>query len=52
VRALGGRLVQPMGSGGSEDVTLFRSEGGELVRERVLIPASFVLLRGRHGFDG
>ena len=50
--APGGRLVQPIGSGGAEDVTLFRAEGGELVRERVLIPASFVLLRGRHGFDG
>jgi protein-L-isoaspartate(D-aspartate) O-methyltransferase len=50
--APGGRLVQPIGSGGAEDVTLFRAEGGGLVRERVLIPASFVLLRGRHGFDG
>ena len=49
----GGRLVQPIGRGGREDVTLFRrAERGGLVRERVLIPASFVLLRGRHGFDG
>jgi protein-L-isoaspartate(D-aspartate) O-methyltransferase len=52
--APGGRLVQPIGPGGAEDVTLFhrRAEGGDLVRERVLIPASFVLLRGRHGFAG
>jgi protein-L-isoaspartate(D-aspartate) O-methyltransferase len=51
--APGGRLVQPIGHGGAEDVTLFRrADTGGLVRERVLIPASFVLLRGRHGFPG
>jgi protein-L-isoaspartate(D-aspartate) O-methyltransferase len=45
-----GRLVQPIGPSGSEDVTLFRLRGGRLVRDRVVIRASFVPLCGRHGF--
>jgi protein-L-isoaspartate(D-aspartate) O-methyltransferase len=46
----GGRLVQPIGSGGSEDVTLFERAGAELVARRSVTGASFVPLVGRHGF--
>jgi protein-L-isoaspartate(D-aspartate) O-methyltransferase len=46
----GGRLVQPIGRGGSEDVTLFHREGGELVARRGITGARFVPLVGRHGF--
>jgi protein-L-isoaspartate(D-aspartate) O-methyltransferase len=49
--AVGGRLVQPIGPSGAEDVTLFRRDGdGRLVRERSVIRAHFVPLHGRHGF--
>jgi protein-L-isoaspartate(D-aspartate) O-methyltransferase len=47
----GGRLVQPIGSGGDEDVVLFREEGGDLRRVRSVADARFVPLVGRHGFD-
>jgi protein-L-isoaspartate(D-aspartate) O-methyltransferase len=46
----GGRLVQPIGHGGSEDVTLFERENGELVARRGVTGARFVPLVGRHGF--
>lgn len=46
-----GRLVQPIGPSGSEDVTLFRRTGDRLVRVRVVIGAHFVPLYGRHGFS-
>jgi protein-L-isoaspartate(D-aspartate) O-methyltransferase len=47
----GGRLVQPIGPSGSEDVTLFRGAvGGRLIRVRVIARANFVALYGRHGF--
>jgi protein-L-isoaspartate(D-aspartate) O-methyltransferase len=46
----GGRLVQPIGRGGSEDVTLFEQEGGELIARRGVTGARFVPLVGRHGF--
>jgi protein-L-isoaspartate(D-aspartate) O-methyltransferase len=46
----GGRLVQPIGRGGSEDVTLFQRKGGELVARRAVTGARFVPLVGRHGF--
>lgn len=46
----GGRLVQPIGSGGFEDVVLFQRTAAGLVRQRILTPASFVRLRGRYGF--
>jgi protein-L-isoaspartate(D-aspartate) O-methyltransferase len=46
----GGRLVQPIGRGGSEDVTLFERKGGELIARRGVIGARFVPLVGRHGF--
>jgi protein-L-isoaspartate(D-aspartate) O-methyltransferase len=49
--AEGGRLVQPIGPGGAEDVTLFRRDAsGRLVRERSIIGAYFVPLYGRYGF--
>jgi protein-L-isoaspartate(D-aspartate) O-methyltransferase len=43
----GGRIVQPMGPGGAEKVTLFVKEGTGLSRRRVLTAASFVKLRMR-----
>lgn len=46
----GGRLVQPIGSGGAEEVTLFRKEGGRLHPVRALIPARFVRLIGVEAF--
>jgi protein-L-isoaspartate(D-aspartate) O-methyltransferase len=46
----GGRLIQPIGHGGSEDVTLFEREGDELVARREVTGARFVPLVGRHGF--
>ncbi len=39
-----GRLVQPMGPGGSEVVTKFRKRGGRLSREASVVGASFVPL--------
>ena len=48
--AEGGRLVQPIGPGGREDVVLFEKRGGGLRRRRVLTGAHFVRLHGRHGF--
>jgi protein-L-isoaspartate(D-aspartate) O-methyltransferase len=49
--APGGRLVQPIGPSGHEDVTLFERRGdGALVRVRSLTGAHFVPLRGRYGF--
>jgi len=46
----GGRLVQPIGPGGAEDVVLFERAAARLVRRRVLTRAHFVRLYGRHGF--
>jgi protein-L-isoaspartate(D-aspartate) O-methyltransferase len=48
--AEGGRLVQPLGPGGAEDVVLFEKRGGELRRVRTVSGAHFVRLYGRHGF--
>jgi protein-L-isoaspartate(D-aspartate) O-methyltransferase len=48
----GGRLVLPIGPGGSEDVTLFRKEEGRLVRLATVIPASFVRMVGIYGHPG
>jgi protein-L-isoaspartate(D-aspartate) O-methyltransferase len=45
----GGRLVHPVGTGGAEDVTAFRKQGGRLVEEQVVVPAHFVRLVGRYG---
>jgi protein-L-isoaspartate(D-aspartate) O-methyltransferase len=48
--AEGGRLVQPIGYGGAEDVVLFEKRAGELERVRSVSGAHFVRLHGRHGF--
>jgi protein-L-isoaspartate(D-aspartate) O-methyltransferase len=48
----GGRLVQPMGSGGAEQVVLYDKDTDGLRRVRVLTAASFVRLHGWHGFPG
>jgi protein-L-isoaspartate(D-aspartate) O-methyltransferase len=49
--APGGRLVQPIGPGGAEEVVLFERRGSRLVRRRRVCDAYFVRLIGRHGFD-
>ena len=48
--AEGGRLVQPLGPGGAEEVVLFEKRHGALQRVRSLGGAHFVRLHGRHGF--
>jgi protein-L-isoaspartate(D-aspartate) O-methyltransferase len=45
-----GRLVQPIGWGGHEEVVLFVKRDGALVTTRVLTGARFVRLVGAHGF--
>jgi protein-L-isoaspartate(D-aspartate) O-methyltransferase len=46
-----GRLVQPIGAGGQDEVTLFeRTSRGLVARQRV-VPARFVRLYGRHGYQ-
>lgn len=47
--AEGGRLVQPLGPGGDELVTLLRKRRGRLVETGVLTGAHFVRLVGAHG---
>lgn len=47
----GGRLVMPIGPGGAETVIQFVRTGERLVRHRDVIPAHFVRLVGRHGFE-
>lgn len=46
----GGRLVQPIGPGGRDQVVSFLRTASGLERERILTPAHFVRLRGRYGF--
>jgi protein-L-isoaspartate(D-aspartate) O-methyltransferase len=46
----GGRLVQPIGPGGNEEVILFERVPAGLQELRVVATASFVRLRGRCGF--
>jgi protein-L-isoaspartate(D-aspartate) O-methyltransferase len=48
--AEGGRLVQPLGPGGRDDVVLFERRGDRLERRRSIVPAHFVRLVGEHGF--
>jgi protein-L-isoaspartate(D-aspartate) O-methyltransferase len=49
----GGRLVQPIGPGGQEEVWAFeRTAGGRLERREALTLARFVKLRGRYGTPG
>lgn len=45
-----GRLVQPLGHGGDEDVVVFARQAAGLARRRSVIGARFVPLYGRHGF--
>jgi protein-L-isoaspartate(D-aspartate) O-methyltransferase len=49
--AEGGRLVQPLGPGGAEDVVLFEKQRGALHRVRSITAAHFVRLHGRHAFE-
>jgi protein-L-isoaspartate(D-aspartate) O-methyltransferase len=46
----GGRLVQPIGPGGHEEVLVFERQAESLNPLRVLTQASFVRLYGKHGF--
>jgi protein-L-isoaspartate(D-aspartate) O-methyltransferase len=46
----GGRLVQPIGPGGMEEVTLFQRTAEGLTERERLCPARFVRLYGRHGY--
>jgi protein-L-isoaspartate(D-aspartate) O-methyltransferase len=46
----GGRLVQPVGWGGADEVILFEKRGGALERSRLVTGAHFVRLYGEHGF--
>jgi len=48
--APGGRLVQPIGRGGNEEVVLFSKGPRGLERRRTVTGAHFVRLVGRHGF--
>jgi protein-L-isoaspartate(D-aspartate) O-methyltransferase len=48
--AAGGRLVQPIGCGGSEDVVLFRKGEQGLTRAGSLTAARFVRLYGEHAY--
>src|SRR5919112_1128948 len=48
--AVGGRLVQPLGPGGTEEVVLFKRGSRNLVRLQVVAWASFVRLPGAHAF--
>jgi protein-L-isoaspartate(D-aspartate) O-methyltransferase len=48
--AAGGRLVQPIGSGGAEEVMLFERGPRGLVRRALITGARFVRLTGEHGF--
>ena len=46
----GGRLVQPLGLGGDDEVTLFERRAGALERRSTVTPAHFVKLYGAHAF--
>jgi protein-L-isoaspartate(D-aspartate) O-methyltransferase len=48
--AAGGRLVQPVGPGGREEVVLFEKGTRGLVRRRTIAWARFVRLHGAHAF--
>ena len=49
--ASSGRLVQPIGSGGDEEVVLFERTAAGLQRRRTVTGARFVQLFGKHGFQ-
>ena len=46
----GGRLVQPIGPGGFDEVTLFEKRGNALEPKRLVTGAHFVRLYGEHGY--
>jgi protein-L-isoaspartate(D-aspartate) O-methyltransferase len=46
-----GRLVQPIGSGGAERVTVFERRTEDLISLEVVSHARFVRLHGRHGYQ-
>ena len=46
-----GRLVMPIGPGGQDNVVQFVKTGDRLLHRRDVIPACFVRLVGRHGFE-
>ena len=48
--AVGGRLVQPVGPGGREEVVLFEKDARGFVRRRTITWAHFVRLHGAHAF--
>jgi protein-L-isoaspartate(D-aspartate) O-methyltransferase len=49
--APGGRLIQPIGWGGAEEVVLFeKGSSGGLVRRRTITGARFIRLYGAHAF--
>jgi len=48
---IGGRLVQPIGPGGTERVTVFQRSADGLISLEVVSQARFVRLYGRHGFQ-
>ena len=48
--AAGGRLVQPVGPGGREEVVLFEKGTRGFVRRRTIAGAHFVRLYGEHAF--
>ena len=48
--AVGGRLVQPVGSGGAEAVVLFEKAHESLARRYTITGAHFVRLYGAHAF--
>jgi protein-L-isoaspartate(D-aspartate) O-methyltransferase len=47
----GERLVQPIGPGGEDQVILFERTPEGLVERERLVPARFVRLYGRHGYQ-
>ena len=49
--AQGGRLVQPIGPGGHDEVRLFEKHAGRLVMRRSIVGARFVRLYGKHGYS-
>jgi len=48
--AVGGRLVQPIGTGGAEAVVLFEKDREGLARRHTITGAHFVRLYGAHAF--
>jgi protein-L-isoaspartate(D-aspartate) O-methyltransferase len=48
---IGGRLVQPIGPGGTERVTVFQRSPDGLISLEVVSHARFVRLYGQHGFQ-